>query len=238
VSHKLPDPHSLSQIAEKIGGENLDEWLALWLASQGGERRNRGFELIASALPFSVDEDLLVLDLCCGPGDLGRVIRGRFPKARVDCVDRDPFLLALCKALIHRVGIGGQTFVRDLWKAGWHEGLSRDYHVVASAAALHWFDVERLTELFGDVFRMLRPGRAFLFAEPHRVEAPFAPGVLKWRKDEWRRTIPDYDPQSWERCWARAEALLGYDHREVLEQRRLDARLSAMMACRCCDMSR
>ncbi len=146
------------QIDEKLRNENLDEWLELWLASQGGEKRNRGLELMAAALPFGRDAELPVLDMCCGPGDVGRFIHNRFPKARVDCVDRDPFMLSLCGALNRRAGIAGQTFVRDMWDANWQEGLPRGYDAIASAASLHWFDVQRLGELFGDVFEMLRPG--------------------------------------------------------------------------------
>ncbi|HKN01544.1 MAG TPA: class I SAM-dependent methyltransferase [Candidatus Binataceae bacterium] len=216
----MPNPAlTQSQIDEKLRNEDLDEWLELWWASQGGEKRNRGLELMATALPFGRDEELLVLDMCCGPGDIGRFIRNRFPKARIDCVDRDPFLLSLCGALNRRAGITGQTLVRDMWDANWHEGLPRSYDVVASAAALHWFDVRRLGELFGDVFRMLRPGGAFMFAEPASAETPFAAGFEEWRREEWRRSDPHYDPQSWDRFWSKVATLLGYDHRQILESR-------------------
>jgi len=39
-------------------------------------------------LPFAIDQEIAVLDMCCGPGDLGRFVRARFPEARIDCVDR------------------------------------------------------------------------------------------------------------------------------------------------------
>jgi trans-aconitate methyltransferase len=44
---------------------------------------------MTAILPFPIAEKLSVLDLSCGPGEVGRVIRSRFPKACVDCVDRD-----------------------------------------------------------------------------------------------------------------------------------------------------
>jgi trans-aconitate methyltransferase len=89
-----------------------------------------------------------VLDLCCGPGAVGRVIRSRFPIARIDCVDRDPFLLSLYAALNTRVGIEGEIFTRDMWKPDWSVGLSNNYGAIATANALHWFDVARAAELF------------------------------------------------------------------------------------------
>jgi SAM-dependent methyltransferase len=202
-------PLSQNQIDQKLRNENLGEWQELWWASQGGETRNRRLELIAAALPFSKNDGLSVLDMCSGPGDLARFIRLRFPKARVDCVDRDPFLLSLCLALNRRRGISNVTFVRDLWDTNWCDGLSREYDAVVAATALHWFDVQRLGELFVDVFRLLRPGGVFLFAEPASAPPLFA-SVF----EDWKARQPDlYDPSAWDRFWSRVNTLLGYDHR-------------------------
>ncbi len=208
---------SQNQIEEKVRRENLDEWEQLWRASQGG---TANWKLIASALPFPENSELRVLDLCCGPGDIGRYIRQRFAKARVHCVDRDPFLLSLCAALNRRAGISTRTFVRDMWSADWYEGLSRDYDVVATAAALHWFDVRRLSELFSDVFGLLRSGGVFLFAEPASPQAKFVSALENRIETPAQNLDPEnYDPDAWERFWARANALLGYDHRELLRAR-------------------
>jgi SAM-dependent methyltransferase len=205
-------PVTENQIEEKLRSENLDEWLNLWWVSQGGEPRNRRLKLIAEMVPFAQDRDLSVLDMCCGPGDLGRFVRARFPKARIDCVDRDPFLLALCSALNRHAGIPGERFVRDMWDADWSANLPRNYDAVVASTALHWFDVERLGELFADVFGLLERGGVFLFAEPASAQQPFASMFEEWKA----KRADAYDPSTWERFWARANALLGYDHREVL----------------------
>jgi SAM-dependent methyltransferase len=201
-----------NQIEEKLQSENLDDWLNLWWVSQGGEPRNRRLSLIAEMLPFPHDRELGVLDLCCGPGDLGRFVRQRFPKARIDCVDRDPFLLALCTALNRREEIPGQTFVRDMWDTTWSAGVPSNYDAIVCSTALHWFDVERLGELFADVFSLLKRGGVFLFAEPACAPRPFESAFEDWKAKQ----ADTYDPGSWDRFWARANALLGYDHREVL----------------------
>jgi SAM-dependent methyltransferase len=209
-----------NQIEEKLQGENLEEWHQLWRASQGGTAT---WELIAAALPFSESEELGVLDLCCGPGDIGRYIRQRFRKARVHCVDRDPFLLSLCTALNRRDEISTLTFIRDMWSADWYEGLSRDYDAVATAAAFHWFDVRRLSELFSDVFGLLRSGGVLLFAEPASPEPRFASALENRKKGPAQNLKPEnYDPDAWDRFWSRANALLGYDHRELLRARPAD----------------
>jgi SAM-dependent methyltransferase len=217
---RQPRVSSQAQIEEKLRGENLDEWLELWWATQGG---TSNWKLIAAALPFPESKELSVLDLCCGPGDIGRYVTKRFRKAQVHCIDRDPFLLSLCAALNRRAGVVTQTFVRDMWSMDWCEGLPRNYEVVATAAALHWFDIRRLSELFGDVFALLRSGGVFLFAEPASPQPRFADAFERWKAGQTQDLDPaNYDPGAWDRFWSRANALLGYDHREELRARPVD----------------
>jgi trans-aconitate methyltransferase len=204
-------PLSLDEIQRKLGNDNLDELLHLWWTEQGDAKR-RDLELIAAALPFSPQQGLRVLDLCCGPGDVGRAIRSRFPKARIDCVDRDVFLIAICIGVNQREGISGQTFVRDLRSGVWSKGLAPEYDVVATANALHWLNARRAAALFGEVFRHLRPGGVFVFAEPASAEKRFASGVAEWKSKQPAR----YSQESWKRFWSRANELLGYDHTKQL----------------------
>jgi hypothetical protein len=75
-------PLTRTEIADGLCNENLDEWLDLWWATQGTAKRT-ALELMAAILPFRIAEQLSVLDFCCGPSDVGRVIRSRFPKACV-----------------------------------------------------------------------------------------------------------------------------------------------------------
>ncbi len=207
-------PLTQSQIEEKLSNENLDELLHLWWAEQGAEKK-RDLELLAAALPVPPEQGLRVLDLCCGPGDVGRTIRSRFPNSRIDCVDRDLFLISICKKVNLREGVAGQTFVRDLWKTDWHSGLFRDYDVVAIANALHWFDAQRVKELFADVLRLLRSGGIFVFVEPACAEKAFAKGFGEWKAKQPAR----YVAENWERFWSRANAILGYDHTKLLGSR-------------------
>jgi SAM-dependent methyltransferase len=224
--HISATPLSLDQIQKKLSHDNLDELLRLWWAEQGSAKK-RDLELIATALPFSPQRGLRVLDLCCGPGDVGRAIRSRFPKSRIDCVDRDLFLISICIGVNRREGISGRTFVRDLRSELWLRGLSREYDVVATANALHWFDARRAAGLFGEVFQHLRPGGVFLFAEPACVEKRFASAVAKWKAKQPAR----YSRENWERFWSRANQLLGYDHTKQLGPRdtgRIDEGMSVL----------
>lgn len=212
-----PPPISQAEIAKRVR-DHLDELLALWWLEQGAEKK-RDLELIASAIPFPRGEALHVLDLCCGPGDVGRAIRREFPNAVIDCIDRDPFLTAICTGMNRREQIGGKIVVRDLEDKAWYDELATDYDVVATANALHWFDADRAAELIRDVHERLRTGGVFLFVEPASPEAPFAPGFETWKAKQPAR----YSRENWERFWSRANALLGYDHTSLLGPRRADA---------------
>jgi SAM-dependent methyltransferase len=201
-----------NQIENKLSSENLDELLGLWRIEQGAQKE-RDLDLMAAAIPFSKDAALRVLDLCCGPGDLGRAIRARYPKSQIDCVDRDAFLISICMKTNQREGVAGQILVRDLWDAEWRNGLTPEYDVVATANAFHWLDAPRVTELFKDVFGLLRPGGVFLFVEPTCSEPTFAAGF-----DEWKSRQPSrYSRENWGRFWGRANEILGYDHTKLLD---------------------
>ena len=127
-------PLTETQIAKKLSSENLDELLQLWRTEQGDAKR-RDLELMAAVIPFPTDANLRVLDMCCGPGDVGRDIWGRYRNSRIDCVDRDVFLISICNGINRREGVSAENFVRDLWNTDWHNGLHQDYDVVATANA-------------------------------------------------------------------------------------------------------
>jgi len=204
-----PPPISQSEIESRIN-DSLDELLELWRAEQGVSKP-RDLQLIASALPFPQDRDVRVLDLCCGPGDVGRAIRHQFPNAQIDCVDRDPFLMSICAGVNRRDKGVGKVVVADVKGQGWQGGLSCDYDVVATVNALHWFDLQSVEQLFQDVHALLRSGGVFVFAEPVSSKIPFLAGFEAWKGRQPRR----YSREAWERFWSRANARLGYDHTKL-----------------------
>ena len=203
-----------SQIEKKLTNEILDELLRLYWTEQGKEKL-RDLDIMSAAIPFPRDAALRVLDLCCGPGDVGRAIRACYPKSQIDCVDRDVFLISMCIAMNRRQGVPGQILVRDLWDANWHNGLEPGYDVIATANALHWLDARRVGQVSQEVFRLLRPAGVFLFVEPAWAEKTFAAGFSEWKSRQPSR----YSRENWERFWGRANEILGYDHTKLLGSR-------------------
>src|SRR6476660_9828753 len=206
-------PVSQAEIDARIA-DHIDELLELWWAEQGASKP-RDLELIALAMPLPRGEAIRALDLCCGPGDVGRAIRQIYPKAHVDGIDRDLFLTSICRAANRRAGIPGTLVVRDLKDDGRLDELPGNYDVVATVNALHWFDAQRAGRLIKDVHGTLRGGGLFLLAEPASPETPFVAGFEEWKAKQ----PPRYTPENWERFWSRANVLLGYDHTMLLGPR-------------------
>ncbi len=206
-------PISQAEIDKRIAG-HLDELLSLWWVEQGAGKPN-DLALMAHAIPFPRNRLLRVLDLCCGPGDVGRAIRKVFPKAEIDGVDRDPFLTAICRAVNTREKIPGTIVVRDLADDGLQGELAGPYDVVATVNAIHWFDEARATQLLSEVRGVLNKGGVFLIAEPVSPELGFASGFEEWKQGQPAR----YSRENWQRFWFRANAILGYDHIALLGSR-------------------
>jgi SAM-dependent methyltransferase len=206
-------PISQAEVDARIG-DHIDELLELWWAEQGASKP-RDLELMALATPFPRGQAIRVLDLCCGPGDVGRAILQIYPKAQIDCIDRDPFLMSICRAVNQRDRIPGRLVVRDLKDDGWLDELPGNYDVVATVNALHWFDARRAEQLVKDVHATLVRGGLFLLAEPASPETRFAAGFEEWKA----RQPPRYTRENWERFWSRANQLLGYDHTALLSAR-------------------
>lgn len=196
-----------AEIEDKLRGEDLNTWLDLWHTEQG-PAKPAALKLIAAAIPFPTTRSLQVLDLGCGPGDAGRAIHSRYPQAQIDFVDRNEFFVSLCGAVNRRDGVGGRTWVFDLSKPDWRRDLAGDYDVVVAVNAVHWFSLASATELFGDIFQLLRPGGVFLLMEPAGAEAPFAPGFDAWRKEQ----PSQHRYEDWRGFWSRVNALVGYDY--------------------------
>ncbi len=196
-----------AEIVDKLRGEDLSTWLDLWRTEQGSAKP-AALSLIAAVIPFPINQSLRVLDVGCGTGDAGRVIHSRFPQARIDSVDKNEFFVSLCGAVNRRDGISGLTLVRDLSEPDWQRELESDYDVVLAVNTVHWLNLAKAAELFGDIFQALRSGGVFLLMEPAGTEPPFMAGFAAWKKEQ----PAQHKYEDWRRFWSRVNALVGYDY--------------------------
>src|SRR5215472_17459292 len=208
-------PIDQSEIDARIK-DHEEELLDLWWAEQGGAAKDRDLQIVSSSIPFPHDRALRAVDLCCGPGDLGRAIRHNYPNAQIDFVDRDPLLLSICRGFNGRAGMPGTYRQLDLNDESWFQALRAGHDdVIAAANAIHWLSAVRAEAIFGDIHGLLAAGGTFFFAEPATPEALFAPGFGE-RKT---RQPPRYEQANWKAFWARANSLAGYDHTKLLGSR-------------------
>jgi SAM-dependent methyltransferase len=220
-------PIGQSEIDARIK-DHEEELLDLWSAEQGGATKDRDLQIVSSSIPFPRDRALRAVDLCCGPGDLGRAIRQNYPKAQVDFVDRDPLLLSICRGFNRRSGVPGTYRQLDLDHESWCRDLpARHYDVIAAANAIHWLTTIRAEAVFGDIHRLLNDGGTLFLAEPAMPEWLFAPGFQEWKTRQPSR----YEQRNWKAFWDRVNSLVGYDHTDLLGSRE-DRRIGDEMTVR------
>lgn len=119
-----------------------------------------------------------ILDLGCGDGILGRLLRDRFPEAHVVFADfSEPMLDATRKKL----GDSKNTSVvkADFSSADWILAVAshQPYDIVVSGFAIHHQPDVRKQELYAEVYSQLRTGGLFLNLE-HVASATPACGQL------------------------------------------------------------
>ncbi len=156
----------------------------------GGERLRPAADLLAnvpSASPATIH------DLGCGTGSVTRLLRVRWPAARIIGVDSSPDMLARAAA----EGPAAEWVQADL--ARWSPGEPTD--LIFSNAALHW--LPRHEEFFPGLMDWLAPGGVLAvqmpcnFAAPsHQLIAQVA-GQQKWRNrlEALVRPSPVHEPE-------------------------------------------
>ncbi|WKZ49365.1 MAG: methyltransferase domain-containing protein [Anaerolineales bacterium] len=108
------------------------------------ERAAPFYDLLAL---IEVRENLKVVDLGCGPGELTRQLADRLPQSDVTGLDSSPEMLAKA-ASFARVGL--------VFQLGDQTHLSGAWDVIFSNAALQWS--ENHAELIPSLFSRLKPG--------------------------------------------------------------------------------
>jgi tRNA (cmo5U34)-methyltransferase len=142
-------------------------------------------ELVASVTPPRV------VELCCGAGDLLRLLLERLPDARALALDGSPAMLAKtaenCAADADRLEL--REF--DLAARDWRK-LQPAPDAVCSSLAVHHLDGEGKRQLFADLHAALRPGGIFVLADLIRPDSDAG-----WRiaAEDWDRAVAKRSPR-------------------------------------------
>jgi SAM-dependent methyltransferase len=186
-------------------------WIERWERQQEDllpDREDRFTALIDAVELGAGREDLVVVDLGCGPGSLSVRLLDRLPKATVVAVDADPVTLALGRAAYgSRPGL---RFVdADLRASEWTAALAGPADAAVSTTALHWLTAPDLRGLYVTLATVLRPGGLFLDGD-HFGSDPAAPTLVRLEHElierEDQRRFPDGHGEGWNRWWEAAAA--------------------------------
>lgn len=125
-----------------------------------------------------VAEPREIIDLGCGPGNSTRVLKERFPKARIIGADNSENMLEKAR---------GENPDLEFTKLDISGGLSGcgEYDVVFSNACLQWVNGHR--ELFPRIFSMVKPGGVFAAQIPMNYDEPIHKIIARVTESaEWK----------------------------------------------------
>ncbi|MGH6945656.1 MAG: class I SAM-dependent methyltransferase [Geminicoccaceae bacterium] len=148
-------------------------------------------ELIAAAAPC-----LNAVELCCGAGDLARLLLERVPGVRLLALDGSEKMLAATRARCARYADRLELRAFELADASWRD-LRPAPDAIYSSLAIHHLDAAQKRRLFADLRAALHPGGIFVLADLMR---PSSEAGWKIAAADWQRAVA-----------ARSHALYGDD---------------------------
>jgi tRNA (cmo5U34)-methyltransferase len=157
-------------------------------------------ELIAAVTPARS-----VLELCCGAGDLAKLLLERLPEVRLRALDGSPSMLATarqtCAAYADRLELQAFSLAATDWRA-----LQPAPDAICSSLAVHHLDGDQKRALFGDLFAALRRGGVFVLADLVR---PASAAGWQVAAEDWDRVVAARSRELYgdDRAWRRFEEL-------------------------------
>ncbi|AUC61320.1 SAM-dependent methyltransferase [Cyanobacterium sp. HL-69] len=131
----------------------------------GGEKRFRNLAL----QNITLEKNTKILDLCCGKGQTTKFLVQH--SHEVTGLDISPFALEEAK--------------KNVPQAEYVEGFAQEmpfsankFDIVHTSVALHEMNTEELTQIFAEVYRVLKPNGIFTFIDLHKPHnLLFIPGL-------------------------------------------------------------
>lgn len=132
-------------------------------------------------IPFPQDAPLRILDVGAGTGLVSSLLTRQFPQARFLLTDVSEKMLAVARSRFP--GIKRHEFrVMDSRELSFAE----EFDAIVSALSIHHLEDGEKQDVYGRIFRALRPGGVFLQAE--QVLAPTAELEIDYQKN-WEEGI-------------------------------------------------
>jgi tRNA (cmo5U34)-methyltransferase len=158
---------------EEEGGSWEEDDSALFIAD--GDvfvpERDQQFEVFETLIP--VTDQGLVVEICCGAGDLADAILSSHPDISYLALDGSPAMLAATEEKCAKYGNRIRTGQFDITDTGWRRFREAPSAVVSSLA-IHHLDGAGKRKLFTDMSDGLRPGGVMVIADLVRAADPAA----------------------------------------------------------------
>lgn len=156
--------------------------------------RERQFDVIGDLVSVALEGEPapLIVELCCGAGDLAAFLLQKFPAARYLALDGSSAMLAettrQCASFRDRLTT--QSF--DLGSDDWRRRREQPRAVVSSLA-VHHLDGNGKRKLFRDLHDLLAPGAAFVLSDIMRPasEAGFAVAAEAYERAVANRSLQE-----------------------------------------------
>ena len=109
-------------------------------------------DAVLRSIPPDLPEDLTILELGCGTGELTKKLCERYPKAQIVALDYSPRMLAVCREKLKKFGDRVQLIEGDFSQTEFPQGCD----VVISTLAIHHLTDPHKLALFQKIYRALK----------------------------------------------------------------------------------
>ena len=139
----------------------VEEWVTRQRAAD--PTRAQRFQLLCDLFPFPTDATVTILDVGAGYGPVSKFILDQFTNATCIAQDGSEPMLQRARQIMASYGTRFQPHYADLFDKDWLPQQSGPFDAAVSASCLHNLrDFKRISEIYGDIRRHLKPGGVFL----------------------------------------------------------------------------
>lgn len=141
---------------------------------------NKMIDVLIEGLPFDKEEDLNILDLGCGTGNISKKIKNRFSTANITCVDISENMIDIAKNKL-------SDYSNITYKLANFQNISlnEDYDAVVSSLAIHHLETDLdKKKLYEKIFNSLAECGVFYNADVVLGSSDYlqAMYIKKWKE--------------------------------------------------------
>ncbi|MBI5043359.1 MAG: class I SAM-dependent methyltransferase, partial [Nitrospirae bacterium] len=167
------------------------------------------------------DGNVQILDLGCGPGSLAFHALQHYPNAYILAVDANSVLLAIGQQIPKKTTERLQFLEADIRQPDWWMAYKDTFDLVLSATTLHWLSPEHLTQVYQNIYQVLKLGGWFLSSDHiasdnSETQAHYRQMLQKHQQTAFRETGAD----DWDGFWQSLATELGKPDSQTLRGER------------------